>query len=733
MTDHKSFVFRFGEFEVREREFLLIKGGEATSVEPKAFRVLLFLLRNPGRLIKKDEILNAVWSDTAVSDNSLTRSIATLRRVLGDDSREPRYIATVQTIGYRFLCPVEVVDGWPVQLGGSPADSPSDPVPLPRTVENFGRSKWLVLGLTFAFMLVAGGWIVRRSMQSRAPAASAPKPAADLTASSHLRITPLTNLSGAVWSPAFSPDAKQIAFMWDGENIGIGDLYVQLIGGEVPLRLTHFKGGHPDFPAWSLDGREIAFGHCDDDGGAVYTVPALGGAARKITNVTCTFGEAGSPNWTADGKSLVLADRCNPGGPIGIVLFSMETGMKRCLTAAPTGDELGDFMPVLSPDQKTVAFARFPTAAVSDIYTVPLRGGSARRLTYDNKSVWALMWSSDGQNISFISSRGGLDRIWRISAEGGMIEPETMYPNIGAISRDGKQLVYVNPPGLWSTSSAIWRAGLSTAGATAVTVRQLLPDSSENYSPQPSPDGRQLAFESRRAGDTEIYKCDTDGSNPVRLTSLGGHAGTPRWSPDGKWIAFDYRPSAQSQIFAIDREGRNLHVVAAGKYENLVPSWSIDGKAIYFASSRTGRYQIWRRDLATGREMQITRNGGFAGIESFDGMRLYYSKFDDAGIWSVPLTGGEEGRITNAPHVGYWGNFAVTEDGLYIVDSEREHGPEISYYDFRSKRLSRVLKFNPGQHAVPLAANLGASRDGRTVFFTQGTSKSSLVLAENLR
>src|SRR6201987_6538597 len=106
MTEHGPLVFRFDDVEVREREFLLIKGGEAASVEPKAFRVLLFLLRNPGRLVKKDEILNAVWDDCSVSDNSLTRSIATLRRLLGDDPREPRYIATVQTVGYRFLAPV---------------------------------------------------------------------------------------------------------------------------------------------------------------------------------------------------------------------------------------------------------------------------------------------------------------------------------------------------------------------------------------------------------------------------------------------------------------------------------------------------------------------------------------------------------------------------------------------------------------------------------------------------
>ena len=54
--DHKCFVFRFGDIEVKEREFLLIKSGKAAHVEPTAFRVLLLLLRSPGRLVTKEEI-----------------------------------------------------------------------------------------------------------------------------------------------------------------------------------------------------------------------------------------------------------------------------------------------------------------------------------------------------------------------------------------------------------------------------------------------------------------------------------------------------------------------------------------------------------------------------------------------------------------------------------------------------------------------------------------------------
>ena len=110
MIEHKPFVFSFADVEVRESEFCIVKAGEVLPVEPRAFRVLVYLLRNPRRLITKDELLNAVWNDYAVSENSLTRCIALLRRLLGDDTRDPRYIATVPTVGYRFLCDVEVVE-----------------------------------------------------------------------------------------------------------------------------------------------------------------------------------------------------------------------------------------------------------------------------------------------------------------------------------------------------------------------------------------------------------------------------------------------------------------------------------------------------------------------------------------------------------------------------------------------------------------------------------------------
>src|ERR1700722_12892727 len=126
MMERKCFIFSFADIEVREREFSIVRnGGEALAVEPKAFRVLLFLLRNPHKLITKDELLDAVWNDTAVSENSLTRSIALLRKTLGDDTHEPRYIATVPTVGYRFLCDVRTAEDG--VLGTNTGDSNRPP------------------------------------------------------------------------------------------------------------------------------------------------------------------------------------------------------------------------------------------------------------------------------------------------------------------------------------------------------------------------------------------------------------------------------------------------------------------------------------------------------------------------------------------------------------------------------------------------------------------------------
>src|SRR5258707_11288776 len=110
-------IYRFDQFELDETEFQLTSPGGVLSLEPKALRVLLYLVKNSNRLVRKQEVLDSVWSEAFVSESTLTRTISLLRKALADDQREPRFIETVPTQGYRFKFPVEVID-FPLQANG---------------------------------------------------------------------------------------------------------------------------------------------------------------------------------------------------------------------------------------------------------------------------------------------------------------------------------------------------------------------------------------------------------------------------------------------------------------------------------------------------------------------------------------------------------------------------------------------------------------------------------------
>jgi Tol biopolymer transport system component/DNA-binding winged helix-turn-helix (wHTH) protein len=734
MTEHKCFVFSFEDVEVREREFTVVRAGEALPVEPKAFRVLLFLLRNPHKLISKDELLDAVWNETAVSENSLTRSVALLRRVLGDDTREPRYIATVPTVGYRFLCDVQAKEETPA--GSVTADPPSSEGVVaaeeghtspPPAANRWKRRSLIAAGAGVSLLILAvAAYFVHGAIVNRAGKASG-----TASASSRMRMVPLTSLPGKAWGPALSPDGKQLAFLWNGANPNRDDLYVELVGAQTPLRLTHTQSGFICCADWSPDGSEIAFGRCDDHGGAVFVVPALGGTERKITDVVCSFLGAGDPKWTADRESLVLADSCSPGAPGGTLVFSLKTGERRCLHAPPSTD-MGDWGPALSPDGKTVAFLRTTTGSMGEVYTVPFAGGNPRRLTFDTACGGDLMWIPDGQSIAFNSNRSGLPVLWRVSAQGGLVEKESVYPGIGSFSNDGRRLAYVEWPGRAGGAPETWRGVLSSEGGHIVSQTRVLASGTGDFGTHISPDGEQIVFESSRSGNSEIWRSNLDGSDPVRLTfTTKGWAGTPRWSPDGKWVVFDFRLGDHSEIHTIDTEGRNEHTIVLGGYDNVVPSWSRDGASIYFASNRTGFWQIWNHDLASGRETHITRNGGFAAFESHDAKTIYYSKFEGGGLWKIPVGGGEEEHITDAPHRGYWGHFAVTESGIYLTDTEAEPRPTIMYYDFQTRQAKPILALD--KSPVADVASLTASRDGKTLLYEQVELKSSISMVEYLQ
>ena len=617
-------TWRFGVFELDASGGELRRNGTVVKLREQPARILLLLLEHAGQMVTREQLRQHLWpSDTFVDfDHSLNSAVMKLREALGDSADKPLYIETIPKKGYRFVAPVSQPGD--TQNGGASSRLPagselagsntreqsngSIEVPSETPDEKQDRrrlhSRSLALLIVCVVSAIGIAALIRSAslrsalVQSR----NEPKPPSGEPnmMPSNLSSSILTSAPGDAKSPSFSPDGRQIAFVWNGEERTHYDIYVQLVGGDTPLQLTHHKRGDgiPGPPQWSPDGREIAFARCNSERDGVYTVPALGGAERRMTNSPCRNSVAGRPIWTPDSKAMVMLDQCVPGGPRAVVLFSFATGEKRCLATGSHGDFAADN--ALAPDGRTVAFSHHTDAGYSELYAVSLTGGPLRRLVSDVTYFWNPMWTPDGKYIVLSSLRGNMVRAWRVPVVGGPLEPEMVYPGVGSISQDGRRLVYAETQADSSSPfdpAAIWRADLSKAGGPVLRTRKLISSQFMEDAAQPSPDGTRLALQSARSGTPQIWLNSSEGNHPVQLTTIGRFSGTPRWSPDGRWIAFDARVEDNvhiySHIYVVDAEGRNLHAITHGDSDNVVPSWSRDGRFIYFASPRTGSRQIW--------------------------------------------------------------------------------------------------------------------------------------------
>src|SRR5207253_4936811 len=141
-------------------------------------------------------------------------------------------------------------------------------------------------------------------------------------------------------SPTFSPGGDQVAFSWNGEKEDNFDIYVKPVGASGILRLTSDPAADR-FPAWSPDGRYIAFERAD----SIYLIPPLGGPERKLADFN-----ASHVAWTPDGKSVAVS-----GWRKGIYLISIESGEPRQITF-PSPDQMGDLAFAFSPDGRDLVF-----------------------------------------------------------------------------------------------------------------------------------------------------------------------------------------------------------------------------------------------------------------------------------------------------------------------------------------------------------------------------------------
>ena len=272
----------------------------------------------------------------------------------------------------------------------------------------------------------------------------------------------------------------------------------------------------------------------------------------------------------------------------------------------------------------------------------------------------------------------------------------------------------------------------STGRGTSPT--KLISSTQYDGAPQFSPDGRKIVFPSERSGLSDIWICDSEGANARQLTFIGGPlVGTPRWSPDGRQIAFDARTEGHSDIYVVDAEGGRPRRITTETSNDVVPSWSRDGRFIYFASNRTGTGpEVWKAPAVGGEARQVTKHGGFAAFESSDGKYLYYAKLDAAGLWRIPVEGGEESLVLNQLKPREWGYWAVTDRGIYFINSESKPQATIEFFSFATSQVTSVATIE--KEPINWASNLAVSPDGRWILYTQlDQSDSDIMLMENFQ
>ena len=292
-----------------------------------------------------------------------------------------------------------------------------------------------------------------------------------------------------------------------------------------------------------------------------------------------------------------------------------EKGNMMTFTAKYTDD----YSPAISPDGKWLAFAsnRLQNA---ELYLMDLTTRTLQQLTHtDELDEYMPAFSPDGKSIAFVSER----------TRGGM-----MLPSVQASGSDPRT------------------ATIYLMDVDGRNQRPLIDIEGAQRAPVFSPNGQQIAFESRRDevasltenNDTlEIYVIHIDGTNKKQLTHNDVDDGHPTWAPNGKRIVFTGMVDDIYQLFSVNAGGGSVKQLTFENASHYHPTFSPDGKRILYVSNAHNRYTLWTMNAdGNPNKTQLTNHIGahFEPSLSRDGKTLVFSsdRSDHMRIYRMDLT-----------------------------------------------------------------------------------------------
>ncbi len=711
-------IYVFEDYRLDTSRKLLCRNSndEKILLTNKAYEVLEFLVENSGTLLTKNELMSKIWENSFVEEANVTQTISVLRKKLGETPKQHRFIVTESGKGYRFVAEVkEIVESESKKI------ETEKKKPLAHTQGNNFNTKpsrkrtlylFMVIGL-LALILISGAFYTQKNAVQNLQSNTL-----DWTKATN---KPLTSNQGGEYFPSFAPDSE--SFIFAAKTSNHYDIFLRRIGGNKEINLTENSNYDDTQPAFSPDGKQIAFRSERDDGG-IFVMDAAGENTRRL----CDFGF--HPAWSPDGKKLVISERGRikptTRGKSSLWIVNIANGEKRKLI----GDR--SFQPSWSPNGKRIAYWLIANeGSKRKIATISVSGGEPNIIENPATENWNPVWSPDGKFLYYSSNQSGSMAFWRVRLDentGNTLGDAEIVPTPGkfnghlSISKDGKRIIYVQMNSKSNLKAVEFDPLKKIPKGESYWITS---GDYEIRNPRLSPNGKDFVFTLDRLSQEDIVLINKDGKNWRDLTTDKYFNRYPTWSPDGKKITFTSDLSGIHQIWIMNSDGSNSRQITNDKKATSFPIWSADGKKLIYRTEGLLNYFIeMTKDLdnQTHKKLQSPKNTNVIYWDwSPDGEKI-------AGRWGDGKNNVGIGyySLKNKEYIKLWkGKGAVPNwlpDNQHLIFSLKG---KINTLNINSKKLDEIP--NLAENNV---ASVDVSLDGKLLYFTVVSDESNIWLLE---